>query len=296
MLASGAVQIASNELFVLDCAFSLTTSEVLFSGIDDADKRIISEERPRGQTSNPTPINSRVVHGRILGGTQTQDRYVVYVIGTPSLSTDPTIYCAGAILSDTWVLTAAQCVATAVSVNVSSNNLNTKTQATAYIHPSFIRNFVLHDIALLKLFQPLTVGISTIKLSATNTQLLDNVAVRTFGYGLENTFLGTTIETPTLKYVDMTVLNKKTCQEETLETNVAYPGNTGCLVTSVGSKGFCFGDAGGPVVYKGSKDNAAKLIGINSQYVDCPSIYPSSFTFVYPYLNWIKLITKMTFT
>ncbi|XP_065331686.1 brachyurin-like [Cloeon dipterum] len=286
---------------------SLLTAEMneSFSESTNGESVIISA---KPTTANPG-FNGTVRSGKILGGTAVtagQNSYNVFVEGTTASATGTSKFCGGAILSVSWVVTAAQCVATAATIIVYSGVLEdpvgtgTKTSALPYIHPGFKRNFLLNDIALLRLLTPLAISSTTgvIRIHSSSISGFDNVAARTFGYGPsdDSQALASTATDIVLKFVDLNIVKKASCISQTDETYVAYPGNTGCLSTSLATKGICFADAGGPVVYTTDADGTDKLIGINSLYLGCPSSYPSSFTLIHPFIGWIKSITKKTFT
>ncbi|CAB3381097.1 Hypothetical predicted protein [Cloeon dipterum] len=244
---------------------------------------------------------------RILGGTAVtsdtfaQYNYHVLVVGTTGADITRRI-CGGALLSATWALTAAHCVVLTSKITVYPGKFSdpfaaAPTIATATIHPGFI-NFLTNDIALLKMSSPLTlsgtIGVARLSLVKPSAAL-DNAALTIMGFGPETD--GTGLPMPlTLNVVELTNVKKSKCNADLSTVYLNFPVNTGCLGTSSATKGLCFIDEGGPVLYKSSSEPTAKIIGVGSQSLGCPSDYPSSFTWIYPYIGWITTTTRRNFT
>ncbi|XP_065350158.1 brachyurin-like [Cloeon dipterum] len=256
--------------------------------------------------------NGTAQNGRILGGTavttQTFPQYNYHVLIVSKTAADiDRWFCSGALLSATWALTAAHCVVLVSTINVYPGTFEdplaaTPSTATAFIHPAFRLNLMINDIALLKIGTPLTLSgtIGTARLSLVKpTAALDNVALTTMGFGPKTdaqTITPSATTPPTLNVVELTNVKKSTCNANTIDVYVTYPGNTGCLGTSSGTKGICFGDEGAPVLYTSPSESTAKIIGVTSQRLACPSDYPGSFTWIYPYISWITATTRKNFT
>ncbi|CAB3380457.1 Hypothetical predicted protein [Cloeon dipterum] len=268
---------------------------------DGNQARVNEELRPN--------LNYTQRRARLLGGTDValginvQFFFNVLVEGVSILGTQNK-YCGGAILSKFWVLTAAQCVVGVDPVRVYAGSaidpLNTVTPIDAvfrYPHEKFVRNTLLNDIAVIKLVKPLALGgtISTIRLSTVSIHTLGGVSFRTYGWGPPDD--STTLPVPPiLKFIEMKNFKKSDCLEKLQGSFLVYPPSAGCLSTSEGTKGICFADAGGPVTYIDEIEDSERVVGINSYSLDCPSLYPSSYTIVLPYLKWIKKTTRLTFT
>ncbi|XP_059485536.1 brachyurin-like [Neocloeon triangulifer] len=275
--------------------------------INGTDENFISSSNGTDHETFPKwPVNNtnsnNTNEGRILGGTAAtlgQFPYFVYVLGTKADGTT-TISCGGALLSESWVLTAAQCVAQAASILVYAGAIappatgdTTGKAGQAIIHPYYRSNFVIHDVALVRLFIAFTLSgtISPIRLSK-NSASIDNVSVRTMGMGTAD---DTTGAGTALNYVDLKNIPRATCNIATDTAYVTYPPTAGCLDPEGTTKNFCLGDRGAPVVY--NFDTGLVVIGITSQLQGCVSnAYPSSYTKILPYLGWIREKTKKNFT
>lgn len=130
---------------------------------------------PCGCSSNPASV-SRIVGGE-PAGTNTWDWTVSIFVTVGSGAA----LCGGAILSSSWIITAAHCFssvnASQVTVYSGSNRLfagQIRTVASIVVHPSYISNTKVNDIALIKLNTPLamTNGVKTICIPSVNSSTL----------------------------------------------------------------------------------------------------------------------------
>ncbi|XP_065350247.1 brachyurin-like [Cloeon dipterum] len=294
------------EALVADANY--TETEILLSNFESTTNSGVAPT-----SATPIYLNGTDENGRILGGTliaapaELVEPLNSYIFVQSSNAAAVIISsCGGVLLTSAWGLTAAHCVALATDILVVAGEIDDPaaavggitSAATAIIHPQFVLNFLINDIALLSLATPLAIGgvVGTAKLSLVKpTAALNNIMFRTLGFGPidENAFLSAG---STLNFVDMRNMNKATCNAQTAPIYVLYPGNTGCLNTASGTKGICNADPGGPVFHTAPNDDVGKVIGINSQIVGCPRQQPSSFTWIFPFIPWLRAKTLKTLT
>ncbi|XP_059485323.1 trypsin-1-like [Neocloeon triangulifer] len=242
---------------------------------------------------------------RILGGTAAVAEQFTFYIYVEATKYNGIVKCGGALLSEDWAITSATCVAAAATIQVYAGIIapptatDTMVYARAIIHPQFRFNYKVHNLALLKFRAsiPLGISIAPIRILAYDlSKVRTDLTLRTMGLGTsdDSTDVGTE-----LQYVDLPRIRRQFCNIQTSNSFIDYPLNTECLGTEGGSKGFCFVDIGGPVVYvtPGTQPNVEdfKLVGINSEFVGCPSNQPMAFTRLAPYVSWIRVQTKNTF-
>lgn len=125
-----------------------------------------------GCSSNPASV-TRIVGGE-SAGTSTWGWAVSISINGNSL-------CGGSIISSTWIITAAHCLsgvsASTVIVYAGSNSRFTGQSRTAYrtfVHPSYVSDTKVNDIALIQLSTPLTMSssVSSICIPSVSTSTL----------------------------------------------------------------------------------------------------------------------------
>jgi secreted trypsin-like serine protease len=127
--------------------------------------------------------------------------------------------CGGSIIADSYIMTAGHCVeneiASSITVYVGSIRLfegDALTVSRIYLHPLYymasLEGYVLHDIALLKLSQPLssTNGIwAKVCLPKYNTILTNNTDLTAIGWGRtkeESQYASETLQQVTVKLIN----------------------------------------------------------------------------------------------
>ncbi|KAJ0171051.1 hypothetical protein K1T71_013250 [Dendrolimus kikuchii] len=195
--------------------------------------------------------------------------------------------CVGALLSSWHVLTTGFCFTGAILTNFevragSTNSLwggVVVTIGDMVKHPEYVEAPRAGDIAVVILQSPLGISstVNILFLPPQNTYIPDGESVKIVSWGFE--YLGGP-QLETLKTINMNKLSLDECAEK-------YEGNTGVAIVDevicagAAGRATCFGDSGAPMVIN------QVLVGSASYYDSCSDEYPSVFTRVDRYTNWI---------
>lgn len=204
--------------------------------------------------------------------------------------------CSGALIHESWVITAASCVSLVESWNLSvrtstsvvSSGGNKLGVYSILIHPHFNRFMLASDIALIKLSVPVQFGrkVQPIELPKQEDELKDGTMCFVTGWrqierGPEESQL-TAIEVPLVNHKICTSLMP--CYEPMLRDMLCVGNMTPEVET-------CQGDQGAPLM------SDQTLIGVLSYGLGCKTMeHPGIYTRVSSYLAWISENTGIHYT
>ncbi|XP_015520028.2 trypsin-3 [Neodiprion lecontei] len=224
---------------------------------------------------------------RIVGGAATTIEETPYQVSVRALGTH---WCGGSIISETWILTAAECMSfpwtwyTVRSGSQLSNSGGTIHQAAATIlHPSFGSNAYWHpvnDIALIQLstsivFDSTQAAISLYDLSE---QTVIGAPAIVTGWGATSNHGA---YSATLQAIAVPIISQDDCNEAYASIG-GIEENHICAAWDEGGLGACQGDTGSPVAVHG------RQAGIVSWTFQCGAVgFPGVYTEVAAYRTWI---------
>ncbi|XP_017111706.2 brachyurin [Drosophila elegans] len=243
------------------------------------------------------------VDGRIAGGDLAGANQFPYQVGLSiEEPNDLFSWCGASLISDRYLLTAAHCVEKAVAIayylggvkRLEPRQLIRTTDPEVHLHPGWNWETLENDIAVLRLPEDATLcdSIRPIRLPGISSSHLsyDYVPAIASGWGRIND--ESAALSNTLRYVVRFVESNEDCRfsySNIQQSNI-------CMDTTSG-KSTCHGDSGGPLVFEDPTLHTDVLIGITSygKKSGCTKGYPSVFTRVTAYLDWIGEVSGVVY-
>ncbi|XP_026844986.1 lectizyme [Drosophila persimilis] len=233
--------------------------------------------------------------GRIINGHEAQAGEAPYIVSLQTSSH----FCAGSIINENWVLTAAHCliynsyqVVAAAHARSSKEDTQVRqvTSGDHIVHENYDGGVGPYDIGLIYVATPFDLnavsrdGSAPVASIALPPKKLEGSTDGTlYGWGRDNS--GALPEK--LQKLDVDIIDYVQCKAA-LPSNSKVAESNVCTYTAGTTDGACNGDSGGPLISR-SSDGSAYLVGIVSWgYTPCASTkYPSVYTSTADYDAWI---------
>uniref|UniRef100_A0AAG5D4A3 trypsin n=1 Tax=Anopheles atroparvus TaxID=41427 RepID=A0AAG5D4A3_ANOAO len=224
--------------------------------------------------------------GAVVGGTTAKDGAAPFLV---SLQQNGSHFCAGSIVDERWVLTAAHCAQDLqieqILILAGTNNLEkggrNLTIDRIIPHSRYDETTQANDIALLRLTSRVAYDEHVKRIEYSAQHVPDNATVTLMGWGY--TKRNEVEVSKALQTIDLRNVEVDRCTDMFANCFDAAVVDVGqlCAFTMKG-EGGCTGDSGGALSWEG------KQVALVSWAVDCAGGYPDVFTRISYYHDWIR--------
>lgn len=284
----------------------LITFIVIYSLLNGYSSDSIYSQSSCGQTEIEPSINGSALN-RIINGVDSVANSWPWIVSLRRSSKISSHYCAGSLIYENVVLTAAHCVDTFDAneiviyagindINTDNSNANLYGVSHRYFHESYNAQLIINDIAILVLSRNVTLSrdiqLACLPHSTSDATFAINKTVAILGWGSTNDQY--TVLSPTLKETTLKVINGESVCNIPNFANQYDPSKVYCAIDkNFFRTGLCKGDSGGPLLLYNS--SSWFVYGISSYVIKnsaknkiCSKTEPSFYTQVPIYLNWIE--------
>mmetsp|Transcript_12587 Transcript_12587/g.28835 ORF Transcript_12587/g.28835 Transcript_12587/m.28835 type:complete len:413 (+) Transcript_12587:225-1463(+) len=227
---------------------------------------------------------------RIIGGQRTEEDRFPYVVSLNDFSH----FCAGSLIANDFVLTAAHCLGGSYSVRIgtdrSSNRGVNVEMLREYEHPDYNDRNDDNDIALVKLSEPAGRGMPLVRMNPNEDVPFVGMWAHVMGWGDQNPDEDITRLAKNLMGVDIQVISNSQCERSSRGED-SYRGwiYDSMLCTMTQGQDACQGDSGGPLIIKGDSPEEDVQIGVVSWGIGCAYL-PGVFSRTSSAYDWIRTV------
>lgn len=259
-----------------------------------------------GKNPNKTKCEMPLAHYLIAGGETVRRGEFPHMValGWKMPKGKINYFCAGSLISEKWILTAAHCThgiyGSPNMVHLGSNNLKDSSSGeilnikTIKRHPDYDPPATYADIALIEMEKPIEFG-RLIKPGCLHIKSRHTTPNRVWVTGWGSTHYGGDLNTLLLK-AQLDVISNFNCSI-TYKNSTAVPHGVVPSMMCAGDpsggwkKDSCKGDSGGPLQNYDPSNCLHEIVGITSFGKSCaiPG-WPGVYTRVWFYLDWIEAI------
>jgi len=227
--------------------------------------------------------------GRIVNGQVAPAHSIPYQVFLIVYAGRSGWYCGGSLISPNYVLTAGHCgyegeeaevTLGAQDINRNEASQTTLTSTTIIVHRQFNMDRILYDIALIKLPSAAPIGdyvrAATLPRQADARNTYENDIGKASGWGLVSGNSNTISDQ--LRFTENPIMSNRACNRI-----YGIVEDYQICMSGDGGHSTCSGDSGGPLTVDGV------LVGVVSYGIEgCEPGYPSAFTRVTSFLDWIQ--------